>query len=344
VVLDNWTVLVIDFRYHLVSIIAVFLALAVGLVLGATALSGPALSTLQRVEKTVSRENSALLREKEAFANQISVDQTFAAAAAARLLPGLLTGEKVVLVQAPNANSSIATGLTTALHQAGAAVTGTITLNSPFLDTSGANEAHLKVLAYQLARRYGVSLPAELPGSVGAQQAAAKVLAASLLTSDGTGLSAAYSHAILTGLSTNGYVTASSNAISPAGLAILITPGGPPAQLGSQVLVATAVALRNASLSNGTVMVGAVESIGTPSVISAENTDHIPQQVSTVDNADTQIGQIMTVWALRQLLDGKPPAQYGIGAGAVPTPAPTPSVTPTVPPTPAVSSHPGGHK
>jgi hypothetical protein len=333
---------VIDFRYHLVSIIAVFLALAVGLVLGATALSGPALSTLQRLEKTVSRNNSALLREKQALANQISADQTFAAAAAPRLLPGLLTGEKVVLVQTYNAVPTVAPGLTTALRQAGAKVTGTVTLNAPFLDTSGANEARLKDLAYSLARTYGVPLPAELPGNVGAQQAAAKVLAASLLTSNGTVLSSADSHGILTGLSSQGgYVTASPNAIRPADLAVLITPGGPPSNLGSEVLVATAVALRNASRNSGTVMVGAVQSIGAPTPISAENN---PPQVSTVDFADTQSGQITTVWALRQLLDGKPPAQYGIGTQAVPTPAPTPSVTPTLSPTPTVSAHTGGHK
>ena len=34
----NWTLLVIDFRYHLVSIIAVFLALAIGLAIGANLL------------------------------------------------------------------------------------------------------------------------------------------------------------------------------------------------------------------------------------------------------------------------------------------------------------------
>ena len=332
----------IDFRYHLVSIIAVFLALAVGLVLGATALSGPALSTLQRLEKTVSRENSTLLREKQAFANQISADQTFAAAAAPRLLPGVLAGEKVVLVQASTASPSVAAGLTTALKQAGATVTGTVTLNSPFLDTSGANEVQLKQLAYTLARETRVPLPAELSSSVGAQQAAAKVLAASLLTSSDSGLSAADSQTILTGLSRGNFISVSSGSIQPASLAILVTPGGPPPQSGSQVLVATAVALRNASVSSGTVMVGAVQSIGTPSPISAEN-GLSPQQVSTVDNADTQIGQITTVWALRELLDGKPPAKYGIQPAAVPTPAPTPSVTPTLTPTPGTSSHPGGH-
>jgi Copper transport outer membrane protein, MctB len=332
---------VIDFRYHLVSIIAVFLALAVGLVVGATALSGPALAVLQRLEKTLSRENSALLRDKQAKTSQINADQAFASAAASRLLPGVLADEKVVLVQTYNALPSVTSGLMTALHLAGATVTGTVTLNSSFLDTSGANEVQLKELAYSLASHAGVPLPAELPSSVGAQQAAAKVLAASLLSSDGSGVSAADSQYILTGLSHGNFVSVSRGSIEPASLAILVTPGGPPPQSGGQVLVATAVALRNASTSNGTVMVGAVQSIGTPSPLSAEN---LVLQVSTVDFADTQVGQITTVWALRELLDGKPPAQYGIQKGAVPTPAPTPSVTPTLTPTPAVSSHPGGHK
>jgi Copper transport outer membrane protein, MctB len=330
---------VIDFRYHLVSIIAVFLALAVGLVVGATALSGPALAVLQRLEKTLSRENSALLRDKQAKANQINADQAFASAAAPHLLAGVLTGEKVVLVQTYNAAPGVTSGLTTALRLAGATVTGTVTLNSSFLDTSGANEVQLKELAYSLASQAGVSLPAELPSSVGAQQAAAKVLAASLLSSDGSGVSAADSQSILTGLSHDNFVSVSSGSIEPASLAILVTPGGPPPQSGGQVLVATAVALRNAS--KETVMVGDSLSIGSPSAISAEIN---AKQVSTVDFADTEAGQITTVWALRQLLDGGHPAQFGIGNGAVPTPAPTPLVTPTLSPTPSVSTHTGGHK
>jgi hypothetical protein len=331
---------VIDFRYHLVSIIAVFLALAVGLVVGATALSGPALVGLQKAEKTVSSENAALLKERRALTNQVSADQVFATAAAPRLLPGLLADEKVVLVEAPNADSAVASGLMAALHLAGATVTGTVTLNQAFLDTSGVNEATLKELAQQLAHTAGVPLPAQLSGPVGAQQAAAQVLAASLLTTSGPGMSSADSQAILTGLSQRNFISVSPGALQPASLAVLITPGGPPSAVGSQVLVATAVALRNAS--SGTVMAGALQSIGTPSVISAEDT---AGQVSTVDFADTEIGQITTVWALRQLLDGKPPAQYGIATQAVPTPAPTPSVTPTTTPTPSTSTHTtGAHK
>jgi hypothetical protein len=219
-------------------------------------------------------------------------------------------------------------------------VTGTVTLNPPFLDTSGANEAHLKELAQTLAHNAHVPLPAQLSGHVGAQQAAAKVLAASLLTTGGPGLPSADSNAILSGLSSQGgFITVSPGLSTPASLAILVTPGGPPPQTGSEVLVATAVALRNAG--SGTVMAGAVQSVGPLSVISAEVN---AGQVSTVDNADTELGQIMTVQALRQLLDHKSPGQFGIGQQAVPTPAPTPSVPPTPAPTPSTSARTGGHK
>ena len=46
--LANWTLLVIDFRYHLVSIIAVFLALAIGIVIGANALQPATEAVLQQ--------------------------------------------------------------------------------------------------------------------------------------------------------------------------------------------------------------------------------------------------------------------------------------------------------
>ena len=49
----------IDFRYHLVSIVAVFLALAIGIVVGSTALKPAVLSGLQ---KTATRRRSGSTR------------------------------------------------------------------------------------------------------------------------------------------------------------------------------------------------------------------------------------------------------------------------------------------
>jgi len=44
---------VIDFRYHLVSIVAVFLALAIGIVLGSTELQGPVYNILSRTTSSL---------------------------------------------------------------------------------------------------------------------------------------------------------------------------------------------------------------------------------------------------------------------------------------------------
>ena len=107
--------------------------------------------------------------------------------------------------------------------------------------------------------------------------------------------------------------------------AVLVTPGGPAPQTGSQVLVAVTAQLNAAG--SGAVMAGAVQSIGPNSVISNEINSAHP--VSTVDNADTESGQIMVVQALKDLLDSKPPAKYGVDPGTAPSPAPTPSATAT---------------
>jgi hypothetical protein len=330
---------VIDFRYHLVSIIAVFLALAVGLVVGATALSGKSLEVLQVAQRAALARVAALDHDKASLANQLKADEVFANAASPRLLPDLLTGEKVVVVTAPDYNSAVAAGVTKALQRAGATVTGQVNVTPTFLLTDGHDEDTLTQLAHSLAAQYGVTLPSQSSSQIAGQQSAAKVLAAGLLTSSDAGAASADSTNILRAFSQSGYVNGASSVSAPATLAVLVAPGGAPPQAGSQVLVALAVALRNAG--SGAVMVGGAESVGPKSVINAEIT---AGQVSTVDNADTETGQIITVQVLKLLLDHKPVGHYGIGPGAAPSPAPTPSssVSPTA--TPNVSTSSGGHK
>jgi hypothetical protein len=118
---------------------------------------------------------------------------------------------------------------------------------------------------------------------------------------------------------------------------VLVTPSGTPQQSASQILVAVAQALKAAG--SATVMAGAVSSIGPGSAINAEVS--AGNVVSTVDNADTEIGQITVVQALRFLLNGKPPAAWGAVPAAAPSPAPTPVATPTI--RPSASSSPKSH-
>jgi len=341
---------VIDFRYHLVSIIAVFLALAIGLAVGATSLGGATVAALQTAERVLTHTNEALSKDKQALIQQVNADQAFAQAGSGRLLSGLLTGRTVVLVIAQGADNKVVTGVTTSLRQAGATVTGQVTLNQAFLDTSGPTEGTLTQLAQRLETTARVTLPASSAGSpVAGQQAAATVLAAAILDK-GTPLPAANSASVLNGFGPGGFLSISgpngSTTVAPADLAVLVVPSGPPSPgvagtNASLALVAVAHQLQAAG--RGTVMAGGVGSIASGSPISAEDN---AGQVTTVDNADTEIGQIIVAQALWRLLNGKAPGQYGVGPGAAPSPAPTPSQTPTssanATPTPTAST--GGHK
>ena len=329
----------IDFRYHLVSIIAVFLALAVGLAVGSTALTGTAEQALTAAQHRLTSQNKSLTKQNELWQHQIAGDQAFAAANSARLLAGLLTDERVVLIAAPGADSAVTTGLTSALREAGATVTGQVSLTSAFTTTSGQNEAALSQLAQNLAGSAGLVLkPVSAGSTIAGQQDAAQVLAAGLLAG-GANLTSVASQAILTGFSRGDFISVDSGApaSAPANLAVLVTPSGqPPQQSVSEVLMAVASELQSAG--SGTVMAGAVSSIDSGSVINAEIS--AGNAVSTVDNADTETGQIMVVQALRFRLDGKAPQAYGAEPAAAPSPGPAPAGTPaskTSSPAPAKS-------
>ncbi len=314
----------IDFRYHLVSIIAIFLALAVGLLVGSTYLSGYQEEALAKLEHTVNQENNTLRARNSLLKQQVAADQTFAQASEGRLLPDLLQGQKVVLVVAPNADPGTQAGIVSALQAAGATVTGRVTLQSSFFDSSGQTEGSLTQLAQQYAPQAGVKLPAGGSG----QQLAGGVLAAGIVSKDGFGLASAESKAILSAFASGGFLT--TNLTSPAAtLAVLVTPDTGPATTAqaknmNQALVVLAAQLHAASL--GTVMAGSLAAISPDSAISLEGGSG---PASTVDYADTEAGQIQVAQALRLLLNGKSPQAYGMGPDAAPSPAPTPVPTST---------------
>ena len=322
----------IDFRYHLVSIIAVFLALAVGLLVGATYLSGPAETLLQKQQKNATAENNALRAKNAQLAGQIGADQAFAQAGAARLLAGLLTSEKVAVVEAPGVTSQMAAGVVTALQLAGATVTEQVQLQPGFVATTGAGESSLSDLARQLAGPAGVTLPATplYPGTAGQQDAAA-VIAASIVSRDGIGLPGSASTTILSGFAHSGFLQVKPGpTASSATLAVLLTPAGAQPQLVSQGLTAFAAELKSASLA--TVLAGGLSPVAATNAVTLAAG---AGTVSTVDNADTESGEIVVAQVLRNLLSGRPVAAYGAGPGSAPSPAPTPSAR-----TSTTSSHP----
>jgi hypothetical protein len=326
---------VIDFRYHLVSIIAVFLALAIGIVVGANELQPTTETALSAAAHRVTQQNASLSQQNKILQQEVSTDQEFAQAAAPRLVSHLLTGQSVVLVTAPGADGKVITGVTAMLQQAGATVSGQLSLTAQFFDSSDSTEGKLTQLAQSLASAAGITVSSQpVSGAVTGQADAAQVIAAAIVTKNGAGLTPAQSQGILNGFGQSGYLQVSSTGsgtattLAPASMAVVIAPATPPTGTGASAanLALIAVAEQLQSASDGTVLAGSQAGSGRGSAIDAVSGTG---KVSTVDYADQPVGQIIIAQALRELLSGHAPASYGVNPGAVPSPAPTPSVSAT---------------
>jgi Copper transport outer membrane protein, MctB len=331
---------VIDFRYHLVSIVAVFLALAIGIVVGSTALKPAVLSGLQTTQASERKQIDALIAQNAQLKQERDAAQSFAAAGAPVLLNGLLAGQRVVMVEAPGAPGGVGTGIATALTQAGATVTGQIQIQQQYFST--ASQATLDTLNRQLTPP-GLTLT-----TVTAQAQAAELIANAVMTKPQPGQLPASSDAvtstILNGYAAGGFLSISSGRLTArANLAVVIIPATPPstndANSQSQNLVTLAQQLSQGG--NGSVLAGQLIGSGPGSAIDVLRSGQ-PGRVSSVDDADYTTGQIVAAQALARLLAGGRPGNYGSlpsAAAPGPSPAPTPSAADTPPGTRA--SHKG---
>jgi Copper transport outer membrane protein, MctB len=339
---------VIDFRYHLVSIVAVFLALAIGIVLGSTSEArNGALDLLQQSSNQLKNELNAANAEKSALGQESSAEEQFLQTAEPHLLAKLLQGDSVVIVTEPGAQGSVVDGIKQAVTLAGATVTGEVALQPKFNDISGATQASLSGINNQVASADGIVLnPGTNPQTTDEQQAAQLIGGALLAkTAAQPGAAPTDAQTLLGAYAQGGYLTVSPSG-APSGtarLAVLVTPQSAPADGTSdpanQVLLA--VAQEFASMSSATVVAGGVTgSAQSGSAMSVLRSSSVSGQVSSVDDADLTLGQITVVQALASQLAGQKPNSYGIsGASAVsPVPVPTPTATATSTATPPTTS------
>jgi hypothetical protein len=329
----------IDFRYHLVSIVAVFLALAIGLVLGSTQLQGTVVDGLKATSDSLSRQLSDAESQRSTAQGQAAAGEAFAQANETRLLANLLTGERVVVISDDGADSGTVSTLTAAAKQAGATITGTISLQSSFDGSSTSNETTLNDVTGTLAQDNSITLDT---GS--AQQQAAQLIADATVakTSSPTiALTLSESQAVLTTYQQDGYLSFTGAPADGATLAIIVTPASVPSDGASdptdQALVGLAQEFANQS--SATVVAGDTSGDGAGSAMSVLRASSVASQVSTIDDADTTVGQITTIEALASQAQGGKAGSYGIDSGATsggPSPAPSPSAT--VSPSPSTSS------
>jgi hypothetical protein len=319
----------IDFRYHIVSIVAVFLALGLGLLVGATALQPTALGGLISLSQREHQQIGAALATNRQLNRQLDSNDQWAQANAPQLLHGLLAGERVVVVEAPGASSQVVSGVSDALAEAGATVSGQVQIQDKFFDVSRATQQQLT----QLAQRF-TPVAVSLQGSPVAQ--ASQAIAGAILTKDGAGQPVAgqrdsASAALLSGFGAEGFLAVNGQPDARATLAIVIIPDTPQSTSisnpQSQRLVTLAQQLNLAG--QGTVVAGSVDGSGPGSVIDVMRNGGRAGHLSSVDNANRTIGQIVVAQALAEQLRGVS-GSYGAtssAASAAPSPAPTPSAS-----------------
>jgi hypothetical protein len=331
---------VIDFRYHLVSIVAVFLALAIGIVLGSTELQGNTIDVLRSSSNSLKNQLDQTQAERNTAQAELGNNLTFLTTAEPRLLANELPGDRIVLVTEPGASSTVISGVKQAAVEAGATVTGQVAIQPKFNDLSGTTQSTLSQINSDLAGNTSLATPAN-EQTLDQQQAAQLIGTAILATTtagETAGISTADATTLLGAYAQAGYITITPAVTDRATLAVIVTPDTAPADgqndPGTQVLLA--IAQEFADESAATVVVGSTAGSAAGSPIAALRASSVASLVSTVDNADSIIGQVSTIWALAKQLGGQKPNSYGIsGASAVsPVPLPVPSATPTISPSP----------
>jgi hypothetical protein len=334
---------VIDFRYHLVSIVAVFLALAIGIVLGSTELQGPVYNVLQHTTSSLEGKLSDAQNQAQTAQQGLDADNAMLASSEAWDLRGMLDNQRVVVLTEPNAQPAVITGVETALKDAGATVTGQINLQPKFFNNGSATAASLETTNTQLAQSDGISVNgSDLSYQ---QQATAQVFAEEFLTKSSAGptgiqttgnAQSTQAQTALDAYQSQGFLTTSGEPSTQATLAVVVTPQVAPADGTADPLaqVLGPFAEELAKYSSGTVVAGTQAASGAGSPIAElRATSSVSNQVSSVDDADSVRGQESVVAALYSTLSGGQAQSYGISAGTYPTlnPAtlPSPSATPS---------------
>lgn len=310
----------IDFRYFLVSIAAIFLALAVGVALGAGPLKGEFDQQLRANLDQMGKEKDGLRDEITQLEQVDKYRDTFASDVAPDLLKGRLTDQTVVLVALPDAEAATVKDLEETLTSAGATVTGTVQIKQKWAEPG--QRQFLEDLAGRL-----VDGDPPSGDDASAYDRAGSVLARALVTKDdrSAGQTDDATPTIMGAFGEGGVVDGEVD-LPQADLAVVVAPpvpdGAPtPKDTMNEAWLALMLSLDQAS--RGVVLAGDTSAASDPGIVASLRGDNQASgEVSSVDVADLPSGQVAVVWALVEQYAGGSGHYGAVGSndGALPDP------------------------
>ncbi len=309
----------INLRYHIVSLVAVFLALGLGIIMGSTVIDRVTVDALNNNLDDVRRSVGAIREENRKLGDQVKQGQDFAVTTRDELLRGHLRNIPVMVVAVAGVDRRPVDAVRQALVGAQATMEGTIWFTSKM---RLASDADVRALATAL------DLPFSTPEVV-RRQALTKVAAArDSASTDASPLAALQNAGFLNyegppptttttgGQSvTTGTIPSSLTSLPLANTRYLVVSGAG-AEVGDDVVALPLVQAYAQATGRVVAAESGVDSDGGRAVfVGRLRGDALSGRLSTVDNLESPMGQAAAVLALEDL--GVPRfGHYGVGPGA----------------------------
>ncbi len=303
----------IDFRYHIVSLIAVFLALGIGIVMGTTVVNEAIVnrqdSLLGELNKEVRHERSS----RRDLESQVADWEAFGKEGKKTFVTNRLQGQQVTAVVGEGANRDLVTRIVDTYHEAGAVVPVIVELT----DKLNLTDADARMQLAQI-----MSTTETRPEALQAQVTsylATKLAGSPLPTAPPASLKPDILTSIMAGLADKGFIKIqevdAKAGVDPnsLGATSLATIYGDDTTTVSQPNIFVPLGLKMAA--GGHTLAVAPSSKGNDFVAAMRADKSAVAKMSTVDNVDSSMGLITSVFAQVQTLAGKY-EQLGTGPGA----------------------------
>ena len=311
----------IDFRYHIVSIVAIFFALGAGVVLGSGPLKG---AGNELVQAQAEKDRQQLADARAELVQVKALDKyrdDFVAKVTTGLTDGKLTGKKIVVVTMPNADGDLTTSIQDELEKAGGQVTTKVALDARLFDPG--QRQLVESLVTQL-----VTADIQFPADSTTYQRAGLILARGVAAKEEGRTADADSTKILSGLTGAKLLSLKPSQIKDRATLFVVVAAKPPTPTPDNSTYNDSVDFIQGldEGSGGVVVAGTPETAQNGGLIKALRSDSEASKiVSSVDVADLPSGQMTVVFALVEQASGKAghygaiDAKNGVAPSAVQT-------------------------
>jgi Copper transport outer membrane protein, MctB len=300
---------VINFKYHVVSLTAVFLALAIGLIVGTAALNGPLSDELKHQVTQLSAQNQQYRSQVNSLKTEVNQKEQFVTQIAPLVLPGKLAGRQVLIVSTQQSDADVKS-VQSDLELAGAMVTGHVTIEDTFVKPDN-NGQLLDLAATTLNTNAITGLPANSDGV----ETSTALLAAALMN-HAPAVPRPSQQEILSAYKNAGYIDYDPIPTGPAE-AVVVLAGLPYTDQDATKENQNTLTMVTGFDKAGPIVLGASSTAGSGNVVSAVRGDaSLSKTVSTVDNDNTLQGVLAVTLALNEQVVYGRTGHYGLASSA----------------------------